>query len=818
MPIDQRLLSHLAKSDYVPQTAEELNAALGLSKGERRQFKRVLHKLLDEGAVAKVKRDRYVLPKDADLVSGEIRFRQSGSAMLIPDNKPGADALVIMAEDTGVALHGDKVLCRLQREPRWLQKKRARKGEPAQQHARVLRILKRKNTTLTGTLKKARLFYYVIPDDPRFVQDILVPPPEEVNLTPKPMVDDKVVVHMHEWHQRHMNPEGEIVEVLGKTHEPLAEFKALLHKYNLDTDFPEAVTREVARTPKVVTKQEHGRRLDLRDVFTLTIDPDDAKDFDDALSLQPLPGGGTRIGVHIADVSHYVKGGTALDSEARKRGNSTYLVGCVIPMLPNALSNGICSLVEAEDRLTKTAFLDFDAQGNPTGTAFANTIIRSNKRLTYKQAYSCLEMDDLEAIRATPMPPSHQTGSTGRALAEIDDAELSQIRNTIRAFWAIASKLRKKRFKSGSLELDMPEVKIYVDAEGYADRMVAVEHDESHQLVEEFMLAANEAVAKAFFDAGMATLSRVHDNPEEEKLIELRDQLTLAGVKIGDLTNRREVSKMLKQIKDHPQAYTLKLAFLRSLKQACYRASYDGHYGLAKNYYLHFTSPIRRYSDLIVHRQFDFFAAKQGLDTAPRRPPKPYPPGDLEAAGSHLSITERNSQEAERESVKIKQIEYFEREANRSRKTAFAAVILDVRNHGAFVELCESMAYGLVHISTMKDDLYRLNDEGSALIGRRLGRVYAMGQTVRVAVERVDRFKRQIDFRILEDSGTAPARTSNANKKQSHASEPVKTKPKGNPKKTSRKRTTDQKFKRKQRAQNQGKDGAPKKQGKRRRK
>lgn len=276
------------------------------------------------------------------------------------------------------------------------------------------------------------------------------------------------------------------------------------------------------------------------------------------------------------------------------------------------------------------------------------------------------------------------------------------------------------------------------------------------------MLAANEAVAKAFFEAGMATLSRVHDSPEEEKLLELRDQMTLAGIKIGDLTNRREVTKMLRQIKDHPQAYTLKLAFLRSLKQACYRASYDGHYGLAKHYYLHFTSPIRRYSDLIVHRQFDFYAAKQGLDTAPRRPPKPYAPGDLEAAGAHLSITERNSQEAERESVKIKQIEFFERETNRSRKTAFRAVILDVRNHGMFVELCESLAYGLVHISTMKDDLYRLNDDGTALIGRRQQRCYEMGQTVRVQVERVDRFKRQIDFAVLDEPGPAAPRSSSA--------------------------------------------------------
>ncbi len=751
MPLEDRILTHLQKPDYAPLDAMELAKALQLKKNERRQLSRTLHKLLDDGAIAKVKRDRFVLPKDADLVSGEIRFRQSGSAVLIPD-KAGAEALQIMAEDTAVAMHGDKVLVRLQDEPAWRRRKRKRGAgptPPAESYARVIRILQRKNNTVTGTLKKSRLFHFVIPDDPRIIQDILVPPPEECPLTPKPAIDSKVVVRLHEWKQRHLNPEGEIVEVLGKTHEPLAEFKALLHKFDLSPDFPEAVMEEVENIPAEVSKKEHGKRRDMRKVFTLTIDPDDAKDFDDALSLEPLAGGGWRIGVHIADVSHYVTPGSSLDSEARKRGNSTYLVGCVIPMLPHALSNGICSLVEAQDRLTKACFLEYDKSGKLTSTWFANTLIRSNKRLTYRQAYAFLTKDSLDEIRGTPMPPAHQTGSTGRALTELDDHELRQIQKTVRTFWSIASQLREDRFKKGSLELDMPEVKIYVDENGYADRMETTEHDESHQLIEEFMLAANEAVAKAFFDAGMATISRVHDDPDPEKLDELRDQVTLAGIAIGDLTKKGEVKKLLRTIKDHPQAYTLKLAFLRSLKQACYRAAYDGHYGLAKQYYLHFTSPIRRYSDLIVHRQFDFYAARQGLDTAPAKPPRPYSPGDLDAAGAHLSITERNSQEAERESVKIKLLEFFEREVKKDNKQRFEAVVLDIKNHGMFVELTESLAFGLVHISTFQDDLYNVSPDGTELVGRKTRNRYILGQTVTVTTERVDRFKRQIDFRIV---------------------------------------------------------------------
>ncbi|WOO43106.1 ribonuclease R family protein [Rubellicoccus peritrichatus] len=750
MPLDQRILEHLRHPDYVPQTAEELDKALELTKAERRSYKRMLHKLLDEGIIAKVKRDKFVLPKDADLVSGEIRFRQSGSAVLVPD-QPDGETLQILAEDTGVALHGDKVLVRLQEEPKWRMRKRERRGQAKEPMARVLRILKRKNTTVIGTLKRSRLFHFVIPDDPRINQDILVPPPEDCELTPKPAVEDKVVVRLHEWKQRHMNPEGEISEILGKAHEPFAEFKALLHKFHLDTDFPDAVMREVESIGDKVTNKDIGNRRDMRDIFTLTIDPDDAKDFDDALSIESLPNGGTRVGVHIADVSHYVKSGTELDREARNRGNSTYLVGCVIPMLPHALSNGICSLVEAEGRLTKTVFLDFDSEQHHIDTHFANTVICSNKRLTYKQAFACMTKDDLDAIRGTPMPPSHQTGSTGRPLSQVDDKELTKIRDTIKHFWKIASLLRKKRYKAGSLELDMPEVKIYVDEKGYADRMETTEHDESHQLIEEFMLAANEAVARAYFEQGMPTLSRVHDEPDPEKLLELRDQMTLAGIAIGDLTNRKEVMRMLKKIKPHPQAYTLKLSFLRSMKQACYRPAYDGHYGLAKQFYLHYTSPIRRYSDLVVHRQFDWYACKKKLKTAPRRSPKPYTPGDLEGIGQHLSITERNSQEAERESVKIKLLEFFDREVKKEKKSIFDAVILDVKNHGLFVELTESMAFGLVHISTLQDDLYRISDDGTSLVGRRQRKRYYLGQTVQVVTERVDRFKRQIDFRIIGD-------------------------------------------------------------------
>jgi ribonuclease R len=453
------------------------------------------------------------------------------------------------------------------------------------------------------------------------------------------------------------------------------------------------------------------------------------------------------VGVHIADVSAYVKPGTPLDVEAQERGNSTYLVGTVIPMLPHALSNGLCSLVEAQDRLTKTCFITFTDQADIVAVDFANTVIRSNKRLTYKQAFAFMTEDDLDTVRKTPLPPKHQTGSTGRSLDEVSDKEMVLLQTHIRKSWDIAAKLRQRRFKKGSLDLDMTSVKIYVDQEGYSDRIEKEINDESHQLIEEFMLSANEQVARATKRANFPSIYRVHDEPEDEKLQELRETMLSFGVQCGNLGKPREMSMLLKKLKDHPQGYTLKVHVLRSLKQAQYRASADGHYGLSKPDYTHFTSPIRRYSDLIVHRILDGYMHKTGVDSAPAEPDIRYAQGKLESLGDHLSVSERNSVDAERDSVKTKLLEFYERELEKPEKQSFKAIITDVKNHGLFIELTDSLAFGMVHISTLDDDFYHPSNDGTSLIGRRKQKTYSLGQYIMVQVERVDRFKRQIDFR-----------------------------------------------------------------------
>jgi len=495
-----------------------------------------------------------------------------------------------------------------------------------------------------------------------------------------------------------------------------------------------------------VQPRDLANRLDYREIPTFTIDPDDAKDFDDALSVETLDGGEVRIGIHIADVSSYVRQGTALDREAQRRGNSTYLVGVVIPMLPEKLSNGLCSLVEAQDRLCKAVFLTFAKNGGIKTTAYANTVIRSRKRLTYKQAYAFLFKSDLNEIRALPLPPKHQTGSTGRALRDLSDGELVDLQQWIRTLWRLASKLRKERMARGSLDLDMPETKIFVDEKGYADRLEKIEHDESHQLIEEFMLAANEAVAHVTRVHKLPSLYRVHDEPDPEKLNELRGELKSYDIMVGDLSNREEVVKLLEILRTHPQGYTLRTQLLRSLKKAAYRSTHDGHYGLAKKDYTHFTSPIRRYADLVVHRVFDYYLVKhEGYPASADR--AGYNVSGVERLGEHLSLTEINSAEAERESVKIKLLEYFEREVNKSPKTKFAAIITDVRANGFFLELVESMTFGFVSINNLGDDRFYPNSDASALVGRKSKRKFALNGRIDVVVEKVDRFKRLIDFR-----------------------------------------------------------------------
>jgi ribonuclease R len=675
---------------------------------------------------------------------GRIQFRLGGSAFVIRESIAGesaAPALQVFPEDTGVALPGDQVLAR---------EFPGRRGRrPGEKVGAVVRVLARGRDTLVGELRRSRRGFAVVPDDPRWSREIHVADPGKTGLTPPPREGDKVAVRLDPWTRRELPLTGTIASRLGRTHEPLAELRGIFLKYDLATQFPDDVEREAAALPASVPAGALAHRLDYRRAAVFTIDPDDAKDFDDALSFEELPGGRTKVGVHIADVSSYVRPGTALDREAQRRGNSTYLVGTVVPMLPEKLSNGLCSLVEGEDRLCKAVFLTFDRQHRLQATDFANTVIRSRKRLTYRQAHALLFQDNLASIRALPLPPKHQTGSTGRALRDLGDGELRDLQTWVRALWNIAERLRRDRMAHGSLDLDLPETKIFVDEKGYADRLERVDHDESHQLVEEFMLAANEAVARLTRSQRLPSLYRVHDQPDPERLLELRGLLDSFGIAAGDLTHRAELVKLLATLNRHPQGYTLRTQLLRSLKKAVYRHTPDGHFGLHKRDYTHFTSPIRRYADLVVHRVLDHHLAAPAAGAARparagRRPVHDLP--GVERLGEHLSRTEVNSTEAERDSVKVKLLEFFERELDRQPRTRFAAIITDVRPNGVFVELLKSLTFGFIATEALGDDHFTLNPAGNALSGRRHQRRFALNDRLEVVVAKVDRYKRLIDF------------------------------------------------------------------------
>ncbi len=708
MDIRQKIQTHLASPNYHPLRRKELASKLRLSAAERREFRGVLAEMLEKGEVVRVRTDRFVLPQDADLVVGTIEFHPNGfafvrlevDALAAADTAPRPDVYVA-GEDTSVALNGDKVVVRLHRD-----RKKFRSGDKAS--GRVIRILDRASDSIVGTLQKGHHVYYVIPDDPRLPHDVYTKPGRNAQ------VGDKVVVKLTEWTSRHVNPEGEIVEVLGKADAPGVDILAIIRAHRLPTRFSEATVSEVARLPERIPATEYRQRLDLRNSFVVTIDPDDARDFDDAVSVEELKEGGWRLGVHIADVSHYVTPDGALDREARARGNSVYLVDRVLPMLPEKLSNNLCSLRPAEDRLTQSVFIEFTPKLTTRRIEFALSVIRSRHRLTYHEAFAHLQ--------------SHN-----------DKDELTR---ELKKMWQLASRLRQQRFAHGSLNLEFPEVKVRLDKQGRPIRIEKVHYDISHQLVEEFMLAANEAVARHVCQSQIPCIYRIHEDPDLEKLREFRQYAQGFGYKVGDVAHRGELQKLLKQVEGKPEEYAINLALLRSLKQARYSVNPVGHYGLAKKFYTHFTSPIRRYADLLVHRTL--FSMLRSATAGPRR----YSLQELARTAEHISRTERVAADAEMESVELKKLEYFQLQLAGGQCNEMDAVVCGVKNFGFFVELPESLVQGLVKVSTLGDDFYVFDEQRECFVGRRSKRVIKVGDRLRVQVERVDLVKRQIDFRV----------------------------------------------------------------------
>src|SRR5213083_2961058 len=626
--IREQILALLVSPSYRPLDKRELAKALGRKSGVRMGLNQALRELERSGEIARIRKNRYVLPAEADLVTGTLSIHQAGYGFLITE-KPGEADIFVAAENTGTAMHGDRVVARISQDAPYGRIRGRREG-------RIIRILERAHDTIVGTLQHSRNFYYVVPDDPRIVHDVYVQVPPRAPLPKVPTRGDKVVVRLEAWESRHVNPEGDIIELLGPASAPGVDMLSIIRKYHLPTDFPRDVLDEVNRISETVDARKLDGREDLREKFIITIDPDDARDFDDAIQIEKIDNGGWQLGVHIADVAAYVEPGSVLDREARRRGNSVYLPDRVIPMLPERLSNGVCSLNPGVDRLTHSVFINFDKNGVAKSARFAHSVIRSAHRLTYKQAYAILTS-----------PPRDRLGER------------------LHLAWELACLLRQKRFEHGSLDLDFPEVKVWVDKRGHPVRLERIENDESHQLIEEFMLAANEAVARELKKRAIPTVYRVHENPDPEKLAEYREFVLSFDYKVGDLTHRAELQRLLASFRGKPEEQALKIALLKSLKRARYSAQPLGHYELGKANYLHFTSPIRRYADLVVHRAL-------GRDTAARRHDQ-LGMAEIASIAEHISITERNAADAEIDAAQMKKLEFFQRQLDERNPQIFPA-------------------------------------------------------------------------------------------------------------------------------------------------
>jgi ribonuclease R len=719
------LLRVMGGKGYRPMNKSELSRELDLSTHDRPLLRSELTALTREGKIAEGKKGRYELPKSGgpNHLRGVIRFLPRGHAWFYPD---AADAenlatgidlkkysrLHIPRRDTGTALEGDRVTVsfHVPRPAKWRQGRRQEVEEEPDARGKVEKVLERRSGRVVGIFRRKGKFGWVETEDPAMDGQI------DLNGDTTAEPGQLVVVDLEQW-EKQQNPRGRVIEVLGWPGDAGVDIMAVIHRQGLRTAFPEEVLKETRKVGDEVDPAEVARREDWRDRLVITIDPADAKDHDDAIWVEKH-GKGWTLAVHIADVSHYVKPKTALDKEASERGNSTYLVDRVLPMLPPELSNGICSLKPDVNRLTKCAVIEISPTGKVSKTTFCDAVINSQAKLSYEQAQAILD--------GKPAPEGSVKG----------------LEEMVKEAWAMASVLRKKRFADGALDLEMPEIRVKLDDKGRAISVHQVEHTASHQLIEECMLLANEAVARLLKIKNKPTIYRVHEDPDFGKLHEYTETARAHGYQPGDLTNRAHIQKLLDAAKGRPDEHLIKLGLLKSLKRAAYAADPLGHYGLAKGDYCHFTSPIRRYADLVVHRSLQPFL---------KNPPKKADalPGQSALAefARHISDTERTSAEAENETKQIKMLEYLAMCAKCPEPPSFDGVITDVRMMGLMVEATEIGARGVIKREDLPRGEWRFEQAQMRFVSRG-GLQFQLGQKIRMQVQRIDFQAKFIDFRI----------------------------------------------------------------------
>jgi ribonuclease R len=693
----------LLNRDGRPVSVREIVRRLDLDKAGRSELKALLRRLIESGEVVKIRGTRIGLPSRMNLVVGRLSCNAGGFGFVIPEaRRPRQPDVYVSAVNLKEALHGDRVVVRVER------------TTPKGPEGRIIRVLERGLHRLVGRYEAdGRNGGHVVPFDRRVLHELFIPPGEEGGAESGQMVSAEITRPP----SATRNPAGRVLAVLGRLEDPGVDLKVVMAKYDLPDAFPEEVEAAAAGVPESVQPADLAGRTDFRATPTVTVDPETARDHDDAISLATLPNGHWLLSVHIADVAHYVPPGSALNQEAYLRGTSVYFPDRVVPMLPHALSSGICSLVEGEDRLTQTVVIELDAAGRVRKTQFHDGVIRSAARMTYQQVQKIVDGDRELRERYAPLVPLFQ---------DMD---------------RLAKLMRANRHARGSLDFDLPEPKLVLGPTGEMVGIVASERLDSMRAIEEFMLAANEAVAARLSKAGAGALYRIHERPDPERVEEFCELVATFGYRVPPTLEGirpEDFQLILRQIEGKPEEKLVSYLLLRTMKLARYHEENLGHFGLATEMYAHFTSPIRRYPDLVVHRALRGLSRGQPEDAALREA--------LPEMGRHLSEMERRASDAERELVEWKKVRFM---ADKIGET-FTGYVTGVQSFGLFVELEQVYVQGLVHVSSMTDDYYAFDEKAHTLEGESARRVYRLGDRVEVQVARVDLERRQIELALVD--------------------------------------------------------------------
>jgi ribonuclease R len=726
-----QILEHLKSAGYRPQKAKSLANTLQVGDEENyHAFRDALRELMRAGRVVLGANNAVMLPGERSqegLILGTYRHNKRGFGFVVPSDPSGHEDLFIPEGSNNGALTGDIVRARITN-------KSHRDGK-AMFTGRITEVVERTQKRFVGSLSKMSGEWVVLPDGNMLTAPISAPDAGARHIK----IGTKVVIELTTYPgETGDRPVGVITEVLGAAGEKDVDLKAVIVQFNLPGEFPDEVKHQAREAidnfdPEV----ERQRRLDLSDQIVCTIDPDDAKDYDDAISLRQLDNGNWDLGVHIADVSYFVKEGTPLDLEAAERGNSCYFPGHVIPMLPEILSNGVCSLQEGVPRLCKSAFITYDEDANPIGTKFANTVIHSRKRLRYREAQAILD-----GAQIIPHPQGDRT---------IKDYE-PEVVELLFQMNDLARRLQKRRLAAGQIVLDLPDTELVLDETGKVIDAVPEDQSFTHTLIEMFMVEANEAVARLLSNLGVPFLRRTHPEPAFDSAERLRNFVQVAGFKLPKDLDRKAIQSLLASVKGKPESFTINLAVLKSLTRAEYSPKPIGHYALASEFYGHFTSPIRRYADLTIHRLLDrYFAEREKPEHAGGKKRKKKitldgaPTFDqLIELGKHLGFTERRGDDAERELRQVKLLELLKNRIG----DEFPGVVTGITNFGVFIQLQTYLIDGLIRYENLMDDWWDVDDRHGVARGQRTGAKIGIGDQCMVIIARVDPARRELDLAI----------------------------------------------------------------------